>query len=166
MPDNIEKAILVAIKSQTAAQEDFSTWIDELTALTEAAGFLPVVQVIQNRERVQSSTYVGKGKLQEIKNLVEELEPSAVVFDNELTPVQVRNLETALEVPIVDRTMLILKIFAQRARSREGILQVELARMEYMLPRLTGLGAGMSRTGAGIAPGGLVNKSLNWTAAG
>lgn len=144
MPDNIEKAILVAIKSQTAAQEDFSTWIDELTALTEAAGFLPVVQVIQNRERVQSSTYVGKGKLQEIKNLVEELEPSAVVFDNELTPVQVRNLETALEVPIVDRTMLILKIFAQRARSREGILQVELARMEYMLPRLTGLGAGMS----------------------
>jgi len=149
----LEKAILVGAKLQRD-QRDFELSMEELTGLVEAAGKQVAATLFQNREKPEAATFIGKGKLEELRHLIAELEADVVVFDHELSPVQQRNLETELEIKIMDRSMLILEIFSQRARSREGKLQVELATLEYKLPRLTGMGSSMSRLGAGIGTRG------------
>lgn len=125
-----------------------------MESLAETAGAIVAATLVQARERPSAATYLGKGKLEELKHLAEEREADLVIFDQELSPVQLRNLEQALEIKVIDRTMLILDIFAQRARSREGMLQVELARLEYRLPRLTGQGKEMGRITGGIGTRG------------
>lgn len=143
-----ERAIIVGVKSRQSI--DFESSLEELQGLAEAAGAMVAATLIQARERPSASTYIGKGKLEELNHLVEELQPDLVIFDSELSPVQLRNLEDAVKVKVIDRTMLILDIFSQRARTREGILQVELANLKYRLPRLTGRGAEMARLSGGI----------------
>ncbi len=126
----------------------------------EAAGGQVVASLVQAKERPHNATYIGKGKLEELDALARECEADLIVFDAELSPVQVRNLEKSLDVRIIDRTVLILDIFAQRARSSEGILQVELARLKYALPRLTGKGVELSRLGGGIGTRGAGEQKL------
>ena len=110
--------------------------------------------VTQKREAIHPATYIGKGKVEELARLVEQLEPDVVIFNDELSPSQNRNLSRQLSVRIIDRTQLILDIFAQRARSKEGKLQVELAQLQYLLPRLSGQGTELSRLGGGIGTRG------------
>ncbi len=145
-----EQAILVGVKARQNNKMDFESSMEELQGLAEAAGAEVVAAMVQAKDRPNASTYIGKGKLEELNHLVEELEPELVIFDRELSPVQLRNLEEAVGVKVVDRTMLILDIFSQRAHTREGHLQVELANLEYRLPRLTGRGAEMARLSGGI----------------
>jgi GTP-binding protein HflX len=128
--------------------------IEELASLAVTAGAQVAEKQIQARPRIDSATLVGSGKVEELKSLVHFHEASVVIFDHDLTPTQQRNLEKALDVKILDRTQLILDIFARRARTREGQLQVELAQLNYLLPRLTGHGAAMSRLGGGIGTRG------------
>jgi len=153
-----ERAIIVAV--QIGNKVDAGNALEELIGLAEAAGAEVVATLIQTRVRPQGATYIGKGKLVELDHLVQELEPDLVIFDNELSPVQLRNIEELLPVKIIDRTMLILDIFAQRALSSEGKLQVELARLKYKLPRLTGKGKALSRLGAGIGTRGAGEQKL------
>lgn len=131
-----------------------------MQSLVKAAGGLVAGSLVQTQQRPNRATYIGKGKLNELRELIDREKPDIVVFDNELTPVQLRNLEERLLVRIVDRTMLILDIFAQRAHSREGKLQVELATLAYRLPRLTGMGTKLSRLGAGIGTRGAGEQKL------
>ena len=133
---------------------DAAETLDELAQLTESAGAIVLNTIQQRKSRPDSATFVGKGKVEEIKALVDMTEADAVIFDEELTPVQQRNLETALEVKIIDRAELILDIFAQRAKTREGQMQVELAQLHYLLPRLSGKGILLSRLGGGIGTRG------------
>ena len=149
-----EKAILVAVKAGASRSDSFEASLRELESLTETAGALVVGTLIQVRQRPSAATFLGKGKLEELKHLIEEKEADLAIFDQELSPVQLRNVEKELEVKVIDRTMLILDIFAQRARSREGMLQVDLARLEYSLPRLTGQGKEMGRITGGIGTRG------------
>lgn len=128
--------------------------IEELKALADTAGAAVEETVIQARPAPDAATLIGSGKVEELKNLVTSLKADVVLFDSELTPTQQRNLENALHCKILDRTQLILDIFAHRARTREGQLQVELAQLNYMLPRLTGRGVEMSRLGGGIGTRG------------
>jgi GTP-binding protein HflX len=128
--------------------------LEELVTLATSAGGTVVEQVIQNRIRPDAATLIGSGKVEELAALAKAFEADTVIFDNELTPTQQRNLEKALSVKVIDRTQLILDIFARRARTREGQLQVELAQLSYLLPRLTGRGAEMSRLGGGIGTRG------------
>jgi GTPase len=129
------------------AEEDA---LDELAALARAAGAEPVGRVIQTRSSPDAATFVGKGKVEEIHNLVHAVNAETVIFDDELTPGQLRNLEERFRVKVIDRTALILDIFAQHATSGEGKAQVELAQLNYLLPRLRGWGEAMSRLGGGI----------------
>jgi len=156
----LERAVLVGVKLKKEQNFDFESSLEELRGLTEAAGGEVIATLVQAKDRPSSSTYIGKGKLEELTHLVAELEPDLVIFDSELSPVQLRNLEDAVETRIIDRTILILDIFSQRARTREGILQVELANLEYRLPRLTGRGAEMSRLGGGIGTRGAGEQKL------
>ncbi len=126
----------------------------ELAELVQTAGGEVVASMVQNKPDIEAATYMGEGKLEELKNAVEELEADCVVFDDELSPVQIRNISNILEVKVLDRSMLILDIFAMRAKSGEGKLQVELAQLKYRLPRLGGRGEQMSRTGGGIGTRG------------
>ena len=126
----------------------------ELEELVKTAGGQVVCQVIQNKSDLEAATYMGEGKLCEIKEAVISMEIDMVVFDDELSPIQLRNISDFLEVKVIDRTILILDIFAMRAKSGEGKLQVELAQLKYRLPRLRGLGVQMSRTGGGIGTRG------------
>jgi len=128
--------------------------LEELAALAESAGARVAERQIQARPRADAATLVGSGKVEELKAQIHFHEASTVIFDRELTPTQQRNLEKALDVKVLDRTQLILDIFARRARTREGQLQVELAQLNYLLPRLTGHGAAMSRLGGGIGTRG------------
>lgn len=128
--------------------------MEELATLTRSAGAEVLETVTQTRDRPVAATLIGSGKVDEIKEQVRFLEATTVIFDNELSPTQQRNLEKALDCKILDRTQLILDIFARRARTREGQLQVELAQLNYLLPRLTGRGAEMSRLGGGIGTRG------------
>jgi len=123
--------------------------VQEMKGLIEAAGLELVAVMLQSRQKPDRATYIGKGKVEELRHLAEELEVAGVVFNVDLSPLQIRNLEEALEVDIIDRTMLILQIFKDRACSHEGKLQVELADLQYQLPRLTGRGKSMSRLGGG-----------------
>jgi GTP-binding protein HflX len=138
-------------ESAEASAEDS---LAELASLAATAGARVADSNIQSRARVDSATQIGSGKVEEVKALIHLHAADAVIFDRELTPTQQRNLERALDVKVLDRTQLILDIFARRARTREGQLQVELAQLNYLLPRLTGHGAAMSRLGAGIGSRG------------
>jgi GTP-binding protein HflX len=138
------------IKDRTEAEES----LDELATLVDSAGGKVIGRILQTRSALDSATLVGSGKVDEIKRAAEADEADTVVFDNELTPTQLRNLERRLDVKVVDRTQLILDIFARRARTREGQLQVELAQLNYLLPRLAGRGTQMSRLGGGIGTRG------------
>lgn len=128
--------------------------IKELNELVETAGGEVVGEMIQNKSDLEAGTYMGEGKLEELREAVQSLEADTVVFDDELSPVQLRNITDILGVKVLDRSMLILDIFAMRAKSGEGKLQVELAQLKYRLPRLRGFGTEMSRTGAGIGTRG------------
>jgi GTP-binding protein HflX len=128
--------------------------IDELAALANSAGAEVAESQVQSRARADAATLVGSGKVEELKTKIHFHDATVVIFDRELTPTQQRNLERVLDVKVLDRTQLILDIFARRARTREGQLQVELAQLNYMLPRLTGHGAAMSRLGGGIGTRG------------
>ncbi|MCL4853010.1 MAG: GTPase HflX, partial [Bryobacteraceae bacterium] len=128
--------------------------LDELTSLAISAGAEVVERLVQSRPRMDAATLVGSGKVDELAGLVQAHSAGLVLFDQELTPTQQRNLERALQAKVVDRTQLILDIFARRARTREGQLQVELAQLNYLLPRLAGRGIDMSRLGAGIGTRG------------
>lgn len=150
----IEKAILVGCQTQEIDDLRFQYSMDELASLTETAQGEVLISVLQKRERIHPATYLGKGKVEELKALSEELEADLVIFNDELSPGQKRNLARELNARIIDRTQLILDIFAQRARSKEGKLQVELAQLQYLLPRLAGQGTALSRLGAGIGTRG------------
>jgi GTP-binding protein HflX len=128
--------------------------LDELASLAETAGAEVLDRVIQVRQSAEAATLIGSGKVTELAEMVKGLEADVVIFDNELSPTQQRNLEKALGAKVVDRTQLILDIFASRARTREGQLQVELAQLNYALPRLAGRGIEMSRLGGGIGTRG------------
>lgn len=143
-------------KSSTQASSKLSAdeSLDELAALADSAGAVVRERVVQQRASFDSSTLLGSGKLEELQSLVTSREADVVIFDQELGGMQQRNLEKALGCRVVDRTQLILDIFASRARTREGQLQVELAQLNYMLPRLTGRGTSMSRLGGGIGTRG------------
>ncbi len=136
----------VAIKGADLAEADRS--LEELALLTDTAGSEPVESLLQRREAYDPATLIGKGKAEELKSEVAALDVDLVVFDNDLTPAQQRNLQQIFEVDVVDRVALILDIFAQHATSRAGMLQVELAQLRYQLPRLRGKGKEMSRLGA------------------
>ena len=146
-----ERAFLVSVDT---GEFDAEASMSELCELTESAGAQPVGAMIQKREKPDGATCIGSGRLEELKEVCQSQEIDLIIFDCELSPTQIRNLEFETEVRIIDRTMLILDIFASRARSREGKLQVELAQLKYLLPRLTGKGAAMSRLGGGIGTRG------------
>ena len=146
-----ERAFLVSVDT---GEFDAEASMRELYELTESAGAQPVGAMIQKREKPDGATCIGSGRLEELKEVCQSQEIDLIIFDCELSPTQIRNLEFETEVRIIDRTMLILDIFASRARSREGKLQVELAQLKYLLPRLTGKGAAMSRLGGGIGTRG------------
>ena len=146
-----ERAFLVSVDT---GEFDAEASMSELYELTESAGAQPVGAMIQKREKPDGATCIGSGRLEELKEVCQSQEIDLIIFDCELSPTQIRNPEFATEVRIIDRTMLILDIFASRARSREGKLQVELAQLKYLLPRLTGKGAAMSRLGGGIGTRG------------
>lgn len=146
-----ERAFLVSVDT---GDFDAEASMNELYELTESAGAQPIGAMIQKRERPDGATCIGSGRLEELKGFCESQEIDLVIFDCELTPTQIRNLEFETDVRVIDRTMLILDIFASRARSREGKLQVELAQLKYLLPRLTGKGKALSRLGGGIGTRG------------
>lgn len=154
-----ERAILVGVAlardSGRASQgQSAEESLDELRALGESAGAETVETVLQKRESFDAATLIGSGKVKELAARIEQINAGVVIFDRDLTPTQQRNLEGALSAKVIDRTQLILDIFARRARTREGQLQVELAQLNYMLPRLTGKGVAMSRLGGGIGTRG------------
>ena len=151
-----ERAVLVGLnadlftKEQTATEES----LEELEALLETAGGFCTGKVLQNRHTPDSHSFIGEGKALEVKMLVEATASTMVVFDNELSPKNIRALEEIIGVTVLDRSALILDIFAQRAKTKEGRLQVELAQYKYLLPRLSGMGASLSRQGGGIGTRG------------
>ncbi|WP_453996779.1 GTPase HflX [Bacillus nitroreducens] len=150
----MEKAILVGCQVQTEDDSRFQYSLEELQSLTKTAKGQVVMTITQKRERVHPATYIGKGKVEELVNLEEELEPDVIIFNDELSPSQVRNLSAKFQARVIDRTQLILDIFASRANSKEGKLQVELAQLQYLLPRLIGKGIELSRLGGGIGTRG------------
>lgn len=141
----MEKVLLVGVNLNDG--EDYLTSLKELGALAEACDMEVAGSVCQTLEAVHKAFYIGKGKVDEVKELAQECNADVIIFDNSLSPMQMRNLQERLEKPILDRSALILDIFAGRARSREAKLQVETARLQYMLPRLVGLHAALSRQG-------------------
>ncbi len=149
-----ERAALVGLFNDSSRHVDPDHALDELAGLAEAAGATVVLRVMQDRPRPDPATFLGSGKVKSLALACDELEAGVVIFDNELSPAQLRNLETALDRKVVDRTQLILDIFARRARTREGKLQVELAQLKYLLPRLVGSAAALSRLGGGIGTRG------------
>lgn len=146
-----QQALLVAVDT---GEYDAQSSMAELYELAKTAGAEVLSHIIQKREVVKTATCVGSGCLEEIADYCKNNEVDLIIFDRELTPTQIRNIEDKTDVRVIDRTMLILDIFAQRARSKEGKLQVELAQLKYMLPRLTGKGTAMSRLGGGIGTRG------------
>ncbi|QTD39648.1 GTPase HflX [Sporosarcina sp. Te-1] len=156
----VEYAVLVGVKETD--NEHFEYEMEELKNLAEAIDVTVVGSVTQNLERRNPTHYVGKGKVEEIRHMYETTDANLVIFNDELTPSQIRNLEAELEVKVIDRTMLILDIFARRARTHEARMQVELAQLQYTLPRLVGLRASLSRQGGGTG-GGFQNKGAGET---
>ena len=154
LKSNEEKVTRALLISVDTGAYDAEASLSELFELVKSAGADPVLAVTQNLNRIETATYVGTGKLQEIAEVCQQQEIDLIVADAELSPTQIRNIENETDVRVIDRTTLILDIFAQRARSKEGKLQVELAQLKYMLPRLTGKGIAMSRLGGGIGTRG------------
>lgn len=154
-----EKVILVAVNDCDNEQAVIES-LDELSELVKTAGAETAGQLIQNREKVHPATYIGSGKLEELKNAIEMLHATGIVCDDELSPVQFKNLEKELNTKIMDRTMVILDIFAKRAFTKEGKIQVELAQLKYRAARLVGLGSSLSRLGGGIGTRGPGEKKL------
>ncbi|MEE1312421.1 MAG: GTPase HflX [Lachnospiraceae bacterium] len=153
-----EKVILAAVC--LGELEDTQESLDELEELANTAGAIVVGRCIQKREAIHNATYLGSGKIQEIKELLWETGAEGIICDDELSPAQIRNLEMELECKIMDRTLIILDIFASRARTREGKIQVELAQLRYRSTRLVGLGTSLSRLGGGIGTRGPGEKKL------
>lgn len=153
-----EKVILAAVC--LGELEDTQESLDELEELANTAGAIVVGRCIQKREAIHNATYLGSGKIQEIKELLWETGAEGIICDDELSPAQIRNLEIELECKIMDRTLIILDIFASRARTREGKIQVELAQLRYRSTRLVGLGTSLSRLGGGIGTRGPGEKKL------
>lgn len=151
--EKAERVILVGVQT-TEADYSFNYSLKELEQLTETAQGIVVGQITQKRSRADSRTYLGKGKIEELIQLVEELEADTVIFNHELTPAQTRNIQDAVDTKVIDRVQLILDIFAMHAQSKEGKLQVELAQLQYLLPRLAGQGVNLSRLGGGIGTRG------------
>ncbi len=154
--DDEYRAILVGLQRN----EDISYSMEELAGLAEAANVEVLGQMIQSLERPNTATLIGKGKVEELAEMVKNMEADTVIFNDELTGMQLRNIEDAVGVRVIDRTILILDIFADRATSKEGKLQVELAQLAYRMPRLTGFGKSLSRLGGGIGTRGPGEKKL------
>lgn len=153
-----EKAILVGVNMNNQPNFDYS--MEELRNLAEACEIEVASEVIQNLQRINKSHYVGTGKTSEIKTLAEMMEADVIIFNDELSPSQIRNLESDLDCKVIDRTILILDIFGERARTKEAQLQVEVAQLQYMLPRLVGLRESLGRQGGGS---GLKNRGAGET---
>lgn len=153
-----ERVILVGVS--TSDHDDTEKSLDELEELVATAGAVTVGRVIQNLDQVHPGTYVGKGKLDEIKELLWETQATGIICDDELTPAQLGNMEDVLDTKVMDRTLIILDIFAARASTNEGKIQVELAQLKYRQSRLVGLGKSLSRLGGGIGTRGPGEKKL------
>ena len=151
---SIERAALVGLVTSSSRRIEADHSLDELAGLADAAGATVVMRMLQERPKPDSGTYIGSGKVAALAAAAAEADVDVVIFDNELTPGQLRQLEEKLERKVIDRTQLILDIFARRARTREGKWQVELAQLKYMLPRLAGSGTALSRLGGGIGTRG------------
>ena len=151
-----DRAVLVGLNADCFTKEQTATdeTLEELEALLETAGGFCTAKVLQNRHTPDAHSFIGEGKAQEVRMLAEATESTMVIFDNELSPGNIRALEELIGVPVLDRSALILDIFAQRAKTREGRLQVELAQNKYLLPRLSGMGTSLSRQGGGIGTRG------------
>lgn len=149
-----ENVLIMAVKRSTDMDYHFESSVEELKSLSHTAGGRVKEVVIQNREQIHPSTYVGQGKIEEIKQLILANDIELVISNNELSPGQLRNLNDHFGVRVIDRSQLILDIFASRAKTKEGQLQVELAQLQYMLPRLHGMGLILSRLGGGIGTRG------------
>jgi len=152
----IERAVLCGVHTGAVdvLSDTTEETIAELERLADTAGAETVGYMIQNKSQIEKATYIGEGKIEELKNACAELEANLVIFDDELSPMQIRNLEDRLNVRVIDRSMLILDIFARHAVTGEGKIQVELAQLRYLLPRLTGMGSKLSRLGGGVGTRG------------
>ena len=153
-----ERVILVGVC--LPGQEDIEASLEELSELAKTAGAQTVGKVVQSRDQVHPGTYVGKGKIDEIKSLLWELDATGIICDDELSPAQMKNLQDELDAKVMDRTLVILDIFAARASTSEGKIQVELAQLKYRQTRLAGFGTAMSRLGGGIGTRGPGEKKL------
>lgn len=164
MQEKKERALLVGLNITSTSRRiddiDINESMEELKELTKAAGAEVVGSITQNRQSRDAAYYIGKGKVEELKAYCESLDASMVIFNDELSGAHIRNIEEIVGIKVIDRTTLILDIFAQRALSKEGKLQVELAQLKYRLPRLYGMGGQMSRTGAGIGTRGPGEQKL------
>lgn len=156
--EKVERVILVGVSLYD--NDDTEKSLDELEELAKTAGAETVGRIVQSRDQIHPGTYVGRGKLDEIKDLVWETEATGVICDDELSPVQLGNLQDMLEIKVMDRTLVILDIFAARATTSEGKIQVELAQLKYRQSRLTGMGKSLSRLGGGIGTRGPGEKKL------
>ncbi|KAA0764219.1 GTPase HflX [Bacillus sp. SH5-2] len=155
MEELLQRAVLVGVNLGNEA--DFAYSMEELTNLAEACDVEVIGQVTQNLQRVNPSHYIGKGKIEEVAAYVNEVDANMVIFNDELSPSQIRNLEADLDCKVIDRTILILDIFAQRAKTKEAQLQVEVAHLQYMMPRLIGLRESLGRQSGGV---GTKNKGV------
>ncbi|MFE6708133.1 GTPase HflX [Bacillus thuringiensis] len=155
MEEVLQRAVLVGVN--VGNEDDFPYSMEELTNLAEACDVEVIGQVTQNLQRVNPSHYIGKGKIEEVAAYVQEIDANMVIFNDELSPSQIRNLEEDLDCKVIDRTILILDIFAQRAKTKEAQLQVEVAHLQYMMPRLIGLRESLGRQSGGV---GTKNKGV------
>ncbi len=155
-----ERAILVGVCTREMRFEQAREYIDELAFLTESAGGKAVRSFIQKLDKPVTSTYVGKGKMEEIKEAIEEADADMVIFDDDLSPSQIRNLDRSLGVKVLDRSSLILHIFSERAQTAQARTQVDLAQYQYLLPRLTGMWTHLSRQKGGIGLKGAGEKEI------
>ena len=153
-----ERVILVGVS--LPGQEDVEKSLDELAELASTAGAETVGRITQARDQIHPGTYIGKGKVEELKDLIWELEATGIICDDELSPIQMKNLQDELDIKVMDRTLVILDIFAGRASTNEGKIQVELAQLKYRATRLTGFGVSLSRLGGGIGTRGPGEKKL------
>lgn len=158
--EQIEKLILVAAQKKQYKEEEAWESLEELAELVDTAGGVVITKLLQRLDRINPGLYIGTGKAEEIKTLIQQYGATGVVFDDELSPVQMRNLAETLQVKVMDRTMIILDIFASRALSREGKLQVEMAQLKYQSSRLVGFGTMLSRQAGGIGSRGPGEKKL------
>lgn len=158
MKEKEEKVILVAVSVNDS--DETKDLLDELDELVKTAGAVTVGKIIQNREHIHPGTYIGKGKIEEVAELSKQLDADGIICDDELSPAQIKNLEQALHIKVMDRTMLILDIFAKRAVTKEGKIQIELAQLKYRSTRLIGMRNSLSRLGGGIGTRGPGEKKL------